>query len=57
MFNEEEKDEQEVEYEKEKNEQEVANKGLRDVIGAKYLKMEKSVCFFRKFNLCGRSSS
>ena len=44
--NEEEKDEQEVESEEKENEQEVENEGLKDVIGAKYLKMEKSVCFF-----------
>ena len=55
--NEEEKDEQEEESEEKENEKEVENEGLKDVIGAKYLKMEKSVCFFRKFNLCGRSSS
>merc|ERR1712240_757453 len=38
-------DEQEVENEEKENEQEVENEGLKDVIGAKYLKMEKSVCF------------
>ena len=27
------------------NEQEVENEGLKDVIGAKYLKMVKNVCF------------
>ena len=43
--NEEEKDEQEEESEEKENEKEVENEGLKDVIGAKYLKMEKSVCF------------
>ena len=38
-------DEQEVEKEEKEDEQEVENDGLKDMIGAKYLKMEKSVCF------------
>ena len=42
---EEEKDEKKEESEEEENEKEVENEELKDVIGAKYLKMEKSVCF------------
>ena len=42
---EEEKDEKTEESEEEENEKEVENEELKDVIGAKYLKMEKSVCF------------
>ena len=40
-------DEQEEENVNKEDEQEVDNKGLKDLIGAKYLKMEKSVCFWR----------
>ena len=49
--NEEEKDEQEVESEEKENEQEVENEGF------KISENGESVCFFGKFNLCGRSSS
>merc|ERR1712243_109610 len=45
VVNEEEKNEQEEEREEKENEKEVENEGLKDKIGAKYLKMEKSVCF------------
>ena len=53
----EEQENEKEESEEQDNEKEVENEKLKDVIGAKYLKIEKSVCFFREFSLCGRSSS
>ena len=54
---EEESENEKDESEEQDNEKEVEDEKLKDVIGAKYLKMEKSICFFGEFSLCGRSSS
>ena len=48
-INDEKEEEKEIEKEENEDEKEVGSDGLNDVIGAKYLRMEKSVCFSEQF--------